>query len=62
MDSTTSTAASGPAARDRMPDEWYLREFDHVAPELAPVLPETLGRMRTLCPVAHSELRGGYWG
>ncbi|MBL7496812.1 cytochrome P450 [Frankia sp. CNm7] len=44
-----------------MPDEWCLREFNHVAPELAPVLPETLARMRSLCPVAHSEAHGGFW-
>ncbi|ADP83487.1 cytochrome P450 [Pseudofrankia inefficax] len=72
MDTTASTPAAGltdvsaavPQHRlpdGRMPDEWCLREFDHVAPELAPVLPETLSRMRSLCPVAHSELHGGYW-
>jgi cytochrome P450 len=49
------------ATPDRMPDEWCLRAFDHVSPELAPVLPATLDRMRSLCPVAHSELHGGYW-
>lgn len=44
-----------------MPDEWCRTEFDHLSPELAAVLPETLTRMRTLCPVTRSEKHGGFW-
>ncbi|WP_007508289.1 MULTISPECIES: cytochrome P450 [Pseudofrankia] len=67
MQPTSSVTPDGPAAAGMvaagapMPDEWCLREFDHVSPELAPVLPETLARMRSLCPVAHSEAHGGFW-
>jgi cytochrome P450 len=46
---------------DALPDEWCLRHFDHLSPELAQVMPETMARMRELCPVARSEEYGGYW-
>ena len=64
MDATSSTAGSSAtrsSAAGPMPDEWCLREFDHVSPELAAVLPETLARMRSRCPVTHSEKHGGFW-
>jgi cytochrome P450 len=44
-----------------LPDEWCLRHFDHLSDELAQALPETMGRMRRLCPVARSEEHGGFW-
>ncbi len=44
-----------------MPDEWIRDRFDHLSPQLAPVLHETLARMRAVCPVAHSEQHGGFW-
>jgi cytochrome P450 len=44
-----------------MPDEWCLRHFDHLSEELAQGLPETMGRMRELCPVARSDEHGGFW-
>ena len=44
-----------------MPDEWCLHHFDHLSDELAQAMPETMARMRQLCPVAHSEEHGGYW-
>jgi cytochrome P450 len=44
-----------------MTDEWCLNHFDHMSPELAGAFPETLARMRSLCPVAHSEEYGGFW-
>lgn len=63
--STTSTTSNGSSASSAppaaMPDAWLLREFDHVSPRLAPVLHESLARMRSLCPVAHSDLHGGFW-
>jgi cytochrome P450 len=52
---TTSTTA-GPIT-----DEWILRHFDHLSAELPAELPATLARMRSLCPVAHSEGYGGFW-
>ncbi|GAA2734209.1 cytochrome P450 [Actinocorallia aurantiaca] len=54
MEKPTPTTAS-------MPDEWCLRHFDHLSPELAATMPETMARMRELCPVAHSEEHGGFW-
>jgi len=44
-----------------MPDEWCLRHFDHLSPDLAATTPATMARMRELCPVAHSEEHGGFW-
>ncbi len=54
MDATPPTA-------DLITDEWCLHHFDHLSPELAATLPRTLARMRSLCPVAHSENYGGFW-
>ncbi len=45
----------------RLPDDWCLHQFDHLSPDLAATLPETMTRMRELCPVAHSEQYGGFW-
>ncbi len=42
-------------------DEWVTQHFDYLSEDLAPVLPETLARMRAQCPVAHSDAYGGYW-
>lgn len=42
-------------------DDWVTHHFDYLADDLAPVLPETLARMRAGCPVAHSDAYGGYW-
>ena len=36
-------------------------EFDHLSPDLARNLHESLARMRSECPVAHSEEHGGFW-
>lgn len=44
-----------------MPDEWLLEHFDHLSPELAPRMNETLARMRSVCPVAHSDQYDGFW-
>ena len=44
-----------------LPDDWCLHHFDHLAPELAATLPDTMARMRGLCPVAHSDRHGGFW-
>lgn len=44
-----------------LPDDWCLHHFDYLAPELAATLPDTMARMRELCPVARSEEYGGYW-
>jgi len=43
------------------PDEWCLHHFDHLSAELAQVMPDTMARMRRLCPVARSEEHGGFW-
>jgi cytochrome P450 len=44
-----------------LPDDWCLHHFDHLAPDLAATLPDTMARMRELCPVAHSDRHGGFW-
>ena len=44
-----------------LPDDWCLRHFDHLSGELAATMPDTMARMRELCPVAHSEEYGGFW-
>ncbi|SEG83931.1 Cytochrome P450 [Thermomonospora echinospora] len=54
MEKTPPTSVS-------MPDEWCLRHFDHLSAELAATMPETMARMRELCPVARSEEHGGFW-
>ena len=42
-------------------DDWLEHHFDYLAPEFARDLHTTLAKMRTGCPVAHSDQRGGYW-
>jgi len=44
-----------------LPDDWCLRHFDHLSGELAATMPDTMARMRELCPVAHSDQYGGFW-
>jgi cytochrome P450 len=44
-----------------MPQEWCLHHFDHLSGELARAMPDTMARMRRLCPVARSEEHGGFW-
>ncbi|KPM51072.1 cytochrome P450 [Frankia sp. R43] len=65
MDPTAPNTATGAAAAQapagRLPDEWCTRSFDHLSPELAATLPETLTRMRSLCPVTHSDKHEGFW-
>src|SRR5918996_5343857 len=54
MDTTPSAAAP-------LSDEWCRHHFDHLSPEIAATLPDTLARMRSLCPVARSDQHGGFW-
>ena len=57
--SSGSAAATGAAAP--LSDEWCARHFDHISPELALNLHETLATMRADHPVARSEEHGGFW-
>lgn len=41
--------------------EWAEHHFDHLDPELGPVLQPTLASLRAGCPVAHSDQHGGFW-
>jgi cytochrome P450 len=50
------TPSAGP-----LPDDWCLHHFDHLSTKLAATMPDTLARMRELCPVARSEQYGGFW-
>lgn len=44
-----------------LPDDWCLHHFDHLSGELAQTMPETMARMRALCPVARSDAYDGFW-
>jgi cytochrome P450 len=54
--SSTVTPAVSPLS-----DEWCAAHFDHVSPDLAHHLHETLADMRAKHPVAHSDEHGGFW-
>jgi cytochrome P450 len=49
------------SAAGTITDDWCRQSFDHLSPEVAADLPAALARMRSLCPVAHSEQYGGFW-
>jgi cytochrome P450 len=42
-------------------DEWLANHFDHLSPEFSQSLHETLARMRSRCPVAHSDAHSSFW-
>ncbi|HVA07800.1 MAG TPA: cytochrome P450, partial [Acidimicrobiales bacterium] len=42
-------------------DVWVREHFDYVSDDLAHHLHGALARARRLCPVTHSDARGGYW-
>jgi cytochrome P450 len=42
-------------------DEWIIHHFDYLSPDYARELHPTLARMRSLCPIAHSDQHQGYW-
>ena len=44
-----------------MPEDWCKHHFDHLSDDLAQSLPDTMARMRELCPVGRSEEHGGVW-
>jgi cytochrome P450 len=44
-----------------LPDDWCLHHFDHLSGQLAATMPDTMARMRALCPVARSDQYGGFW-
>jgi cytochrome P450 len=46
---------------DEMTDDWCQQHFDHLSPALAANLQPTLTRMRSLCPVTHSDRYDGFW-
>jgi cytochrome P450 len=50
-----------PSTANPLTDEWCLHHFDHLSADLPGLLPDTLARMRSLCPVARSEEHGGFW-
>jgi cytochrome P450 len=52
---------TSPSTTTAFTDEWCLRHFDHLSADLPSVLPDTLARMRSLCPVARSDEYGGFW-
>jgi cytochrome P450 len=42
-------------------DDWCAHHFDHLSPEFSQTLHETLARMRSKCPVAHSDAYNTFW-
>ena len=48
-------------AVEPLSEEWCAHHFDHIAPELAQNLNETLAYMREHHPVARSQAYGGFW-
>ena len=56
-----TTSKTGSQSTGAMPYDWVVNHFDHLSPELAATLPETMSRMRELCPVARSDEHGGFW-
>jgi cytochrome P450 len=42
-------------------DEWIIHHFDYLSPDYARELHQTNARMRSLCPIAHSDQHEGYW-
>ena len=59
--SSESAAAAAPPVACPFSDDWYAHHFDHVSPDLAQNLHETLATMRDRHPVAYSEEHGGFW-
>jgi cytochrome P450 len=53
--------ATEPLTAGPVTDDWCLHHFDHLSTELPERLPDTLARMRSLCPVARSDEHGGFW-
>lgn len=53
--------ATGTGASGIETDDWCQHHFDHLSPELAGDLHGVLARMRSRCPVAHSDRYGGVW-
>ena len=55
------TKSAETEAAQRLSDEWCEQHFDHLSPDLAASMNETLARMRAGCPVAHSDQYDGFW-
>jgi cytochrome P450 len=49
------------ARTEPLSDDWCRNHFDHLSPDLAATLPQTMARMRQLGPVTHSQEHGGFW-
>ena len=60
MDTTSQPALTSDEG-NVLSDEWVAEHFDHMAPELGPVFDETVDRLRSMSPVAHSDRHGGFW-
>jgi cytochrome P450 len=57
---SASSGSTGSVA-EPMAEDWCREHFDHLSPQLAASLPETMERMRGICPVAHSDSHGGFF-
>ncbi len=61
MGRTDAAAEASEAPQQELDDEWCRHHFDHLSPALAADLTGTLARMRSMCPVAHSDQYDGFW-
>jgi cytochrome P450 len=59
--SASSSTPASTSTDDPLSDDWCAHHFDHLSPELASDLHETLSRMRAGHPVARSDRHGGFW-
>jgi cytochrome P450 len=53
--------ADSSPAQAAVEEDWWAEHFDFLSPHLSADLHGTLARMRTRCPVAHSDQNGGFW-
>jgi cytochrome P450 len=51
----------GPLDAEQLSDDWCMHRFDYLSEQLAQTMPDTMARMRALCPVAHSAAHDGFW-
>lgn len=55
------SSAAKVASTEAISDDWFTHHFDPLSPALGVELYETFERMRSRCPVAHSDQYGGFW-
>ncbi len=49
------------AGQDVVGDQWLIEHFDYLSPEFGADIHAALARLRSSCPIAHSDQYEGYW-